>query len=293
MAVRFLGGKEAGLLRQVTWRRAGSTLLTVCGSLLIVIFWLGPILFVVLNSLKDLPSVSLNPLSPPTSFAQAVDNYTTAWKATNMVRLLANSAYSTVVGVALTIFVSSLAGYKIARTRTWYSGAVLAFFTISMMVPFQALMIPLSFLARSLGLYNRLVTLPLFFMGGTALAVLLYTNYVNTVPIELEEVAIIDGCTKLSLFYRIVFPLLKPISATVMVLYSLRFWNNVILPLVLLRDQSQLTVPTALWYFTSEYANQWHLLLATGIIGLLPLLVPFLSAQRFVISGLTSGAMKF
>ena len=280
-------------MRPATWRRAGGVTLIVIGGLLMVVFWLGPMLFVVLNSLKDLTSIAASPTSWPTSFTQAVENYTTAWRESHMLRLLGNSTYSTVVGVVLTIFVSSLAGYKIARTRTWYSGLFLAFFTLSMMVPFQALMIPLSFLSRTLGLYNRLWALPLFYMGGIAIAVLLYTNFVNSVPLELEEAAIMDGCTRFRLFYRIVFPLLRPMSATIMVLYSLRFWNNVILPLIILRDIDQLTVPTALWHFTAEFSNQWNFLLAAGIIGIIPLLILFLSAQRFVISGLTSGAMKF
>jgi raffinose/stachyose/melibiose transport system permease protein len=274
-------------------RSPANIVLIILGGVLMVLFWLGPMSFAILNSFKSEVDVLSRPLSLPSSFKTALDNYFTAWTKSNYLRLLGNSTYTTVVGVAVTVFVSSLAGYKIARTRTRYSGFFLVLFTLSMMVPFQALMIPLSFLSRSLGLYDRLLTLPLFYMGGIALAVLLYSNYVNTVPLELEEAAIMDGCASFWLFYKVVFPLLKPISATIMVLYSLRFWNNVILPLIILRDTDKLTVPTALWHFTAEYANQWNYLLAAGIIGVLPLLILFLSAQKFVISGLTSGAMKF
>jgi raffinose/stachyose/melibiose transport system permease protein len=156
-------------------------------------------------------------------------------------------------------------------------------------------MIPLMKVGGKLHLLNSHWGLVVMYLGfGSALSIFLYHGFIKSIPVELEEAAIIDGCSRFMVFWRVIFPLLKPITVTIVILNTLWIWNDFLLPSLILNgsDDSLRTIPLSTFYFFSAYTKQWHLALAGLVLGVTPLLIFFFSAQKHIIKGITSGSIK-
>jgi raffinose/stachyose/melibiose transport system permease protein len=154
-------------------------------------------------------------------------------------------------------------------------------------------MIPLVKTAGNFGLLNSIWGLVIMYLGfGSGMTIFLYHGFIKGIPVELEEAAIIDGCSPLGVFWRIVFPLLKPITATVMILNSLWIWNDYLLPSLVLQDPGLRTIPLATFFFFGQYTKQWDLALAGLVLSIIPLVIFFFSMQKHIIKGITSGSIK-
>jgi raffinose/stachyose/melibiose transport system permease protein len=216
-----------------------------------------------------------------------------AFQKLDYLRVFTNSLIITVASNVVLIIFCSMAAYMLVRTKKKISNIIFMTFVAAMVIPFQSIMIPLIKTAGNLGMLNSMWGLVIMYLGfGSGMTIFLYHGFIKNIPVELEEAAIIDGCSPFGVFWRIVFPLLKPITVTVMILNSLWIWNDFLLPSLVLQDPDLRTIPLATFFFFGQYTKQWDLALAGLVLSIIPLLIFFFSMQKHIIKGITSGSIK-
>ncbi|MBP1916806.1 raffinose/stachyose/melibiose transport system permease protein [Lederbergia galactosidilyticus] len=250
-----------------------------------------PIYMAVLNSFKTHGEIFDSVLALPKSFN--FENYINVFEQLNLFGSGFNTLIVTVIGLAGIVICGSLAGYKLARTPGKLSGIIFALFVASMLVPFHSIMITLSQMAKGLGLQGSLVGLGLIYIGlGSNMAVFLYHGFVKSIPLELEEAAKIDGCSDFQIYYRIIFPLLKPITATILILNVLWLWNDFLLPLIMLTDVNNYTLMLSVNMLFGQYNSDWPMILAGLVATALPVLIFYAFFQKHILAGISEGAIK-
>lgn len=260
-------------------------------AILLGLVFLVPFYYVVSNSLKSFSEILMNTSALP-SILQ-FQNYVNAFQQMDYLKVFFNSLIITVASNVIIVVFCSMAAYMLVRTKKKISNIIFMTFVAAMVIPFQSIMIPLIKVAGGLGLLNSIWGLVFMYLGfGSGMAIFLYHGFIKGIPVELEEAAIIDGCSPLGVFWRIVFPLLKPITVTIIILNSLWIWNDFLLPMLVLQNPELRTIPLATFFFFGQYTKQWDLALAALVISMVPLLVFFFSMQRHIIKGITSGSIK-
>ncbi|TCM86650.1 raffinose/stachyose/melibiose transport system permease protein [Paenibacillus sp. BK033] len=253
--------------------------------------FLFPLYVAVLMALKSAKQTfdSFYALPPSPDLA----NFVHAWDTSKYPTAFLNSAIITVLSVLLILIISALSGYAIARgSKPLYNFFFLLFLS-GMMVPFQVTMLPLYQLGKSLDMLNNYWGIVLIYGGfGVQSGVLFFTGFVRGISREIEEAARIDGCSTPGIFIRIVMPLLKPVTATVLVLNALYIWNDFLLPLLYLQSKDFRTIPLQQYFFFGQYSSDLNLAFAYAVMGLIPIIVFFLFMQRFIIKGIAAGAIK-
>ncbi len=227
----------------------------------------------------------------PTEFRFA--NFTEAWTRTDFPQALANTALITVGAVVLTLVTNSVVAYAIARNmhRPFFKG-VYFYLLSALFVPFPIIMLPLVKQTAILGIDNQAGMAILYTVFGLSLNVFIYTAYIRSIPIELEEAARVDGASTWRVFRSVVFPLLAPMNATVGILTCVWAWNDFILPLVILGDPEERTLPLAQYVFQGQFNTDYSVAFASYLMAMAPLLLVYVFAQRWVISGVTRGSIK-
>lgn len=274
------------------------TIKTLSGRLLIVLFLLvmaiitlTPMLLAVLNSFKTNGEIYTNILSLPTTWQ--INNYIDVFRKTHYLRSLMNTVFLVVLSVSGIVFVSSLAGYKLARTKTRLSQALFVVFILSMLIPFHSIMIGLVRVANQLKVQGSLWGLALIYVGiGSPMAIFFYHGFTKNVPREIEEAAMIDGCNGLQLYFRIVFPLLRPITYTIVILNTLWIWNDFLLPLLMISNREKHTLLLSTQALFGQYSANWSQILAILIMAMLPVMIVYLFIQKHIVSGIAEGALK-
>ena len=220
-------------------------------------------------------------------------NFSQAIEMTNFPHTIFNSLVITAGAVILTIITNSLVAYVIARNmnKKFYK-FIYFYFVSAMFVPFSMLMLPLVKQVSSFNLDNKFGMMILYMIFGISMNTLLYVGYLKNIPLELEEAAYVDGAKEWTVFWKIIFPLLKPMHATVGIMTALWAWNDVMLPLVILSDPNAATLPLAQFIFQSKFGTNYNIAFASYLLALLPLLVFYLFAQKWIINGVTKGAIK-
>lgn len=250
-----------------------------------------PIFLMIISSFKSQLEIFTSPLGLPKSFS--FENYTTVWEKVNFSGYFWNSLLVSISSVFIVIFVSSLAGFYLARFKFKWNPFVLFFFMIGLMLPMKLAIIPLYLIMRDFGLLNNLLSLiAVYVAGGIPFAVFLFYGFFRTLPKDLEQSARMDGCNEFQVYYKIVLPLMKPSIAIVGIVNLVNVWNDFFYPLIFIRDEALRTIPLGMLTLFGEYDTQWNLLFAGLTISSLPLLIAFLFASRTFIDGLTSGAVK-
>ena len=268
----------------------GKVVLTVVLMLLALLF-LFPLLLVFLNCLKSQQEIAHSLLTFPTELH--FENFPNAVKQMNYVPAFLNSVAITVLSVAGLVLLASMAAYQAVRRKCIASRIISALMVASMAIPFQVLMVPSVIVARELGLVNSQWGLVVMYWGFLLpMAMFLYQGFIKGVPRELEEAAMIDGCGQIRAFFRIVFPMLRPITATVAILNVLGVFNDFTLPLIMLSSKDVKTLPLSFSVFYGSYLNEWQLIMAALVLTIFPVLVFFLLMQKNIMSGLTTGALK-
>jgi len=259
-------------------------------AILIALVFLVPFYYVLVNSFKSFSDILSNTSALPKSLD--ISNYKEAWKIMHFGKALLNSIIITIASNVVIVIFCSMAAYKLVRTKSKISGLLFFILVAAMVIPFQSIMIPLMKVGDKLHLLDSRHGLVVMYLGfGSALSIFLYHGFIKSIPIELEEAAIIDGCSPFMVFWRVIFPLLKPITVTIAILNTLWIWNDFLLPSLILGEE-QRTIPLATFYFFGAYMKQWHLALAGLILGVTPLLIFFFAAQKHIIKGITSGSIK-
>ncbi|WP_178023236.1 carbohydrate ABC transporter permease [uncultured Paenibacillus sp.] len=220
-------------------------------------------------------------------------NFREAWIASQLGTAIGNSLIITAGALLIMVAVSSAAAYSIARFKSKMNALIFNTLLICMMVPAIIITVPLYTLMRSIHGINTLWAMILLLAAnGLPMAVFLYTSFIKSLPREVEESAIIDGCTYFSAFWRVTFHFLKPVTASLVILSGLGIWNNYGQAVFFLQRQEMRTVPLAVSMFFQKYGADWNLMAAAAMIGLAPAVLAFLAFQKYFIKGITAGAVK-
>ena len=259
--------------------------------ILCALFTLAPLVLALINSFKSNGEILTNVLSLP----KVIDfnNYVRSFGKMHYLRSLGNTIFLAGGSVALIILFSALAGWKLCRTKTRLSRFLLSLFIFSMLIPFSSIMIPLYKVVLVLDIKNSLFGLCFVYAGlGVSMAIFLYHGFVKGIPKELEEAAAIDGCTPLQTFFRIVFPMLKPVTATICITNVLWIWNDFLLPLIILSDNKKYTLLLSTNTLFGQYSSDWSAILSALVIAALPVIVFYALLQKQIVKGITDGARK-
>lgn len=231
-------------------------------------------------------------LAPPSSWS--LDNFAEAMRVTNFWSALANSLFITVITIVLSVLIHSIAGYVIGRNMRRKKGYRLVYFYIvsGMFVPFAILMMPLVKETAQIGLANPIGVILLYLVFYMPMNVMLYSGYLKNIPFAMEEAAEIDGASTWKTYWTVIFPMMKPMHATVAVLTALGTWNDVMTPLVIMSGSQNTTLPLAQLNFQTQFGTNYNLAFASYLLSLIPILIFYVICQKQIIGGVANGAVK-
>lgn len=288
-------------MKQAQPRKAGSIVAEIVTAVLFLLFMF-PFLLVLINSAKSSFEVTQYPLSWPENWGNIIANIVKIWTSESVryPSSLLTSVIVTVVSLVLINLLSAQAAWALVRTKTKVSSAIFFMFVASMVIPFQIVMFPLLSWFRTvtqitgIRLLRTYQGIILAYIGfGAPLSIFLFHGFIKSIPLELEEAATIDGCHRHQIFYRIIFPILKPIQATVLVLNGIWIWNDYLLPLLVLgKGNTIMTIPLAVSNFAGAFVKQWDLILTAILMAMVPIIIFFLFAQKYIVKGMVAGAIK-
>lgn len=274
----------------MTKQKLSSALVTLILCILGAISFF-PIYMAIVNSFKTQGEMFKSVMSFPTSLH--FENYINAFNQIDLLNSTLNSTIVSLVGIGGIVFSAGLAGYKLSRTPGKLSAFIFFLFVSSMLVPFHSIMISLTRVAKALNLQGSTWGLGLIYIGlGVNMAIFLYHGFVKSIPRELEESAQMDGCGEFQTYFRIIFPLLMPITVTIAILDFLWIWNDFLLPLLMLTDVESYTLILATNMLFGEYNKEWSLILAALVLTAIPVVIIYAIFQRFIMEGITEGAIK-
>ena len=286
MAQTVVGGKKKKITKA----------LSMAGLIVIFIAYMFPFIMVVINSLKQKRDIIKSPFSWLfTIKGLSFDNFVKAFNQMDFLNAFKNSMIVTVSATALVTVLAAMLAYYIVRHKNWISNLTFALMVASMIIPFQAIMIPLvSIYGGTLNILNHRSTLIFMHTGfSMAMSVFMFHGFINgNIPIALEEAAYIDGCTHSQTFFKIVLPLLKPIISTMVILNSLAFWNDFLLPSLVLTDKKLLTLPLSTYSFYGTYSADYGTIMAGLLLCVVPILILYVVLQKQIIGGVVAGAVK-
>lgn len=259
---------------------------------LVVSLFLLPVIVMAYNAFKPYSEIMSDILALPRQ--ATLGNFKTVWADMQAPRLFVNNLVITSVGIVGIILFSSMSGYRLSRTKSRASWILFLVFILPMLIPFQTIMITVLKLAKTCGLSNSVLGLAVQYWGfGIPLAVFLYHGFVKSVPVELDEAAMIDGVGDFQAFARIIFPLLKPITFTIMIVDVMWIWNDYLLPLVMVNSsRSTRTLTLAVYTYFGQYVSNYGYAIAALIIAVIPSVAFFLALQKWIVKGVTAGAVK-
>ena len=261
---------------------------------IISIGYIFPILLVFINSFKKKAYISRKPFDIPNGkMYVGLENYVRGIKQANFFEGAKWSTFITVGSVFLIILCTSMCAWYIVRVKNALTKAIYYLCLFAMIVPFQMEMFTLSKLANSLGL-NTPWGLWIIYLGfGAGLSVFMFTGFVKSIPIEIEEAAMIDGCNPLQTFFGVVLPVLKPTCVTVAILQTMWIWNDYLLPYLVLNLKKYITIPIAVQYLKGGYGSvDMGAMMGVLVLAIIPIIIFYLFCQRYIIEGVVAGAVK-
>lgn len=265
--------------------------------LLVILFllFIFPFILVIINVFKVKADITVDPLALVGAHGFTLENFPEAMEKMEFWKVFANSAIVTIFSTIFTLLLSSMAAFVIVRNNWKLTALLFSLMIASMVIPFQVLMIPLvSLYGGIFGILNHRATLIFMHVGfSLSMATFMFHGAIKTnVPVSLEEAATIDGCTRWQTYWKVVFPLLKPTIATVAIIDAMAFWNDYLLPSLVLAKKELYTIPIATQMFYGTFSTDIGLIMAALLLAMLPILILYLFLQRFIVEGVTSGAVK-
>ncbi|MBQ1991227.1 MAG: carbohydrate ABC transporter permease [Clostridia bacterium] len=256
--------------------------------------FISPILLVLMNSFKGKLYIGTEPFAFPTaeSFV-GFDNYIEGADKIGFVPAFFTSLFITVFAVILLVLCTSMCAWFIVRVKKWYSQLLYLLCAFSMIVPFQMVMYPMTQIVSKLHL-NNVVGIIFVYLGfGAGLAVFMFVGFIKSVPLEIEEAAMIDGCGPVKTYFLVVFPILKPTAITVAILDAMWIWNDYLLPYLLLGATESRTLPMAIQYLRGGYGSiDMGNMMAMIVLSIIPIIIFYLCCQKYIIKGIVAGAVK-
>lgn len=263
--------------------------------LIVFLLFMFPFLMVILNSFKTKVDIIKSPLSFTPDRGFSFDNYINAFSKMNYIRAFTNSLFVTGLATVLVTIFSAMCAYYYVRHPNKFSSIFSTAMSSSMIIPFQAIMIPLVCIyGATLHLTDHRLTLVFLHCGfAMSMSTFIYQGFIKSnVPLALEEAATIDGCGPYRTFFQIVFPLLGPTTATLVILNVLGFWNDYLLPSLILMSKNLLTLPLSTYTFYGTYSADYGVIMAALVLTVLPILILYFALQKVIISGVVAGAVK-
>ena len=273
---------------------AAKSLIYVALGLLTAVF-LGPLLFILMNSFKGRFFISDQPFDLPLDeLWVGLTNYTEGLIATNFFSAMGWSFFITICSVIVIVFFCAMTAYYIARVKTWWTKALYLMFVFSMVIPFQAVMFPTVQIADILHLSNPVGMILLYLGFGAGLSVFIFTGFVKSIPLEIEEASMIDGCGPFKNYFLVVLPMLKPVTITVAILNAMWVWNDYLLPyLVIGLSTPYKTIPVVVQQLVGSHgSNDMGALMAMLVLAIIPIVIFYLACQKYIIEGVVAGAVK-
>lgn len=261
----------------------------------LTVVFLGPIFFILLNSFKSKFSISSSPFSIPVGEMWAgFENYVVGLTREGFLWAIVWSFTITILSVVVIVFFSAMTAYYITRVKTWWTSAIYYMFVFSMVIPFQMVMFPTVSIADALHLNNPIGITVLYLGFGAGLSVFMFAGFVKSIPLEIEEAAMMDGCGPLQNYFRVVLPMLKPTAITVAILNAMWVWNDYLLPyLVIGLSTKYKTIPVVVQSFVGSNGNRdLGAMMAMLVLAIIPIIVFYISAQKYIIEGVAAGAVK-
>ena len=269
---------------------------------LFFVLFMFPFGMVILNSAKTSKEIINNAMGMPESWGQLFTNVKAIFtnESVNYISAFFDSSAITIITLAVIVVFSSMCAWVLVRNDNRMSRIVFMLFVMVMVIPFQVLMYPMVRWMRIMGEFMHIPLLGTMrgivfaYLGfGCPLSIFVFHGFIKNIPYELEEAATIDGCPYGAIFFRIVFPLLQPIIITVLILNGIWIWNDYLLPLLVLSSNGAVqTLPLAITVFAGSYLKQWDLILTSTLIAMLPVIILYLFAQRYIIKGMVDGSIK-
>ncbi len=261
--------------------------------LFLSLVFLIPVITVLINSFKDKFSISQTPfILPNKSTFVGFENYISGIEDTGFVSAFLWSLFITVFSVLVIVIFTSMTAWYITRVKSRTSRVLYYLFVFSMIVPFQMVMFTMSKIANVLSLDNPFGLIFIYLGLGAGLSVFIFSGFVKSVPLSLEEAAIIDGCNVLQTFWSVVFPILKPTAITVAILNTMWVWNDYLLPYLVIGSDYK-TIPIAVQYLKGGYGSvDMGAMMAMLVLAIVPVIVFYLSCQKYIIKGVAAGAVK-
>lgn len=254
-----------------------------------------PLLFILNNSFKGKFFISADPFGLPNSETfVGLSNYVNGLIKTGLLKAIGWSFFITIISVVLIIFFTSMTAYYITRVKSKYSTILYYMFVFSMIVPFQMVMFTMTSLADKFHLRNPLGMCLLYLGFGAGLSVFMFAGFVKSIPLEIEEAAMIDGCNPLQTFFGVVFPILKPTAITVAILNAMWIWNDFLLPYLVIGVSTQYkTIPVVVQMLVGSNGNKdLGALMAMLVLSIIPIIIFYLACQKHIIEGVVAGAVK-
>lgn len=269
------------------------TAFSVFFSLLSIVYVM-PIMIVIINSFKRKAFINKFPFKIGTGkMFVGWENYVEGIKKIEFFKAFGYSLFITVCSVAVIILCTSMCAWYITRVQTKFTKLFYMLCLFSMIVPFQMVMFTLSKLANMLHLSNPVGIILVYLGFGAGLAVFMFTGFVKSIPLEIEEAAMIDGCTPIQTFFQVVFPILKPTAITVAILQAMWIWNDYLLPYLVLDIKRLKTIPIAIQYLKGGYGSiDWGAMMAMLVLAIIPIILFYIACQKHIIEGVVAGAVK-
>ncbi|CUX30644.1 carbohydrate ABC transporter permease [Clostridium sp. C105KSO13] len=267
-------------------------IMTVIFSILALVF-IFPIVLVFINSFKSKLYISDSPFSLPDSQTfVGMSNYIDGVAKTGLIKAAGYSIFITVFAVALVVLLTAMTAWWLTRVKGRLSSVLYYSFVFAMIVPFQMVMFTLSKVTDTLNLGNPAGIILVYVGFGSGLSVFMFSGFVKSIPISLEEAAMIDGCTPLQTFFSVVLPVLKPTAITVAILNAMWIWNDYLLPVLVMGSDYQ-TIPIAVQYLRGGYGSvDMGAMMGMLVLAILPIIIFYLSCQKYIIKGVAAGAVK-
>lgn len=271
-------------------------------GIFLFLFFLAPFFIVVINSSKANGDIIRDPLSFPINWSMLLEHIKAVIHSPNMNywSSFMNSAIITILSLTTIVLFSSMAAWVLVRNHKKWSTVIFMIFVAAMVIPFQVVMLPLLSWFRRISDISGISFLSSYtgivfaYIGfGSSMTIFILHGFIKNIPYELEEAALIDGSSPEGVFFRIILPLLKPVQMTVLILNGIWIWNDFLLPSLMLGLNGKVkTLPLAVTSFVGSYVKQWDLILTSTLLAMLPVVILFLFAQKYIIKGMVEGAIK-
>lgn len=272
--------------------RGAGIVLTVILTILAALFLI-PVVLVLINSFKGKLYISDDPFAlPGADTFVGLENYIGGIAKTRFLSAIGYSLWITVVSVAVIVLFTSMTAWWITRVKGWFSGMLYYLFVFAMIVPFQMVMFPMVKVANMLYLDNPVGIILIYLGFGAGMSVFMFCGFVKSIPLSLEEAAMIDGCSPIQIFFRVVWPILQPTAVTVAILNAMWVWNDYLLPYLVLGTDYK-TIPIAVQYLQGGYGSiDMGAMMAVLVLAIIPIILFYLFCQKYIIRGVAAGAVK-